>query len=122
MSDAALFASLVAFIGLWLCSWPLLLSVGVVLAFFAPVAVFLGIASRFKSPDRFAIWAIVIGVFVSLYLPSLLVPFVNVYQVVPPDRRNNLANGRVNRAGVLGLFGESDGDIELGEQKRSRAE
>ena len=77
MSDAAFFASLVAFVGLWLCSWPLLLSVGVVLAFFAPVAVVLGIVSRFNSPDPLAIWAIVIGIFVSLYLPTLLVPFVS---------------------------------------------
>ena len=48
---------------------------GAVLALFGPVAIILGIIGRFLESDRLALWAVVIGFIVSLYLPTLWLRF-----------------------------------------------
>ena len=44
---------------------------GALLVLFGPVAIVLGIIARFLESDRLALWAVVIGFIVCLYLPTL---------------------------------------------------
>ncbi len=72
---SALLFGIVSLLGVFVCSLPQLGAIGPALVSFGPVAIILGVVSRFRSTNRMGFWAVVIGIVASLFLPTVWLPF-----------------------------------------------
>jgi hypothetical protein len=69
-ANVALLLAVGAVIGVYLVAVPPLRTAGYLLACGGPVAVVLGGVERYRTDERAAFWAVVVGFFASAYLPT----------------------------------------------------
>ncbi len=82
LARVAFLCSLAGLFGLWLCAQPATMELGPIVGLLGPAAILLGTIARFRSKNRWSKWAFLLGFFVTLYLPTVWLPFFQNRQYV----------------------------------------